>query len=199
VRAGGGGRRGRALAGDDSFPRVQSDGRTPLHTASHGGHVELVKALVEKGADVNAKTEVRISAAPAFERPPFNDLDMNETGIGGRGGQILDRSCHAQRRSVFHHGDRLSVPLSRHTSEPYRDSCAACASLSQTAEHRFTPPWQTHTRARARARRGRPSSLNSLWNPFSCGPLPVGLPGPGSPLDEALPTRAPGAPKSPGS
>jgi hypothetical protein len=58
---------------------------------------------------------------------PFNNLDMNETGIGGRGGQIQDRryvylsislsiylsiyiqiqdrSCHAKQHSMFYHRD----------------------------------------------------------------------------------------------
>ena len=32
----------------------QSDGETPLHHASHGGHPDIVKLLLARGADVNA-------------------------------------------------------------------------------------------------------------------------------------------------
>ena len=32
--------------------------QTPLHLAAFGGHTDIVKILIEKGADVNAKGEV---------------------------------------------------------------------------------------------------------------------------------------------
>jgi hypothetical protein len=62
------------------------------------------------------------SLSPAtFERPPFNNLDMDETGIGGTGGQIQDRSCHAQSTPCFTietdlHGTRSVLPLRTRTA-----------------------------------------------------------------------------------
>lgn len=35
-------------------------GYTPLHTASHFGQVQMVKFLLERGADIDAKTRVCI-------------------------------------------------------------------------------------------------------------------------------------------
>ena len=37
------------------------DGETPLHLAAHGGHLEIIKYLVECGASVNVQSEVRDS------------------------------------------------------------------------------------------------------------------------------------------
>jgi ankyrin repeat protein len=38
---------------------VSQEGRTALMWAAKSGHTEAVKALIEKGADVNATEEVR--------------------------------------------------------------------------------------------------------------------------------------------
>jgi ankyrin repeat protein len=40
---------------------ARQDGATPLCIASHNSHVEVVGALLVKGADVEAKTDVRAS------------------------------------------------------------------------------------------------------------------------------------------
>ena len=40
---------------------VRQDGTTPLLIACHNGHVEVVGALLAKGGDVEAKTNVRTS------------------------------------------------------------------------------------------------------------------------------------------
>jgi ankyrin repeat protein len=40
---------------------VRQSGSTPLYVASRMGHVEVVGALLAKGADVEAKTNVRDS------------------------------------------------------------------------------------------------------------------------------------------
>ena len=34
---------------------------TPLHKAAHEGHVDVVRYLVEQGADINIKDGVRVS------------------------------------------------------------------------------------------------------------------------------------------
>ena len=43
------------------FSSAPQDGLTPLHIASVEGHAEVVAALLAKGADVEAKTNVRTS------------------------------------------------------------------------------------------------------------------------------------------
>ena len=37
---------------------------TPLHYAAEGGHLEIIKALIDAGADVNAADEARIGNTP---------------------------------------------------------------------------------------------------------------------------------------
>jgi hypothetical protein len=63
------------------------------------------KAIAEKAIAEKAITEASLHRDTAidcaFERPPFNNPDTNETGIGGRGGQIQDRSCRAEQHSML--------------------------------------------------------------------------------------------------
>jgi ankyrin repeat protein len=42
------------------------NGRTPLHWAAEGGHPPVVKLLVDSGADVEAKDNVRCAARCAL-------------------------------------------------------------------------------------------------------------------------------------
>ena len=35
--------------------------RTPLHRAAEGGHVDIVRCLVDKGADINISIDGRVS------------------------------------------------------------------------------------------------------------------------------------------
>lgn len=43
-------------------------GRTPLHIAAQAGSLELVRKLVSKGADLNARTEKTMGSGPAYFR-----------------------------------------------------------------------------------------------------------------------------------
>ena len=45
------------------FSPAPQDGWSPLHRASQGGHLEVVEALLAKGADVQAKKNVSIARA----------------------------------------------------------------------------------------------------------------------------------------
>ena len=49
-----------ALPSSSYYPLLQ-DGRTPLHHAAMKGHAEVVSLLLEKGADIQARDEVRAS------------------------------------------------------------------------------------------------------------------------------------------
>jgi hypothetical protein len=64
---GGGRRRRRAWPGDDCCPPAQWE-RTALHFALNHSHLEIAKALVEKGADVDAKSKVRMRRATPHVR-----------------------------------------------------------------------------------------------------------------------------------
>ena len=48
-------------------------GRTPLHIASQAGSLELVRKLVSKGADLNARTARISTPDPGFFRPPSGE------------------------------------------------------------------------------------------------------------------------------
>jgi len=41
---------------EDVVNKKDSNGWTPLHEGARGGHVEVVKLLIDNGADVNEKT-----------------------------------------------------------------------------------------------------------------------------------------------
>ena len=41
-----------------AFGRVEMSGRTPLHFALFGGHVEIAELLIASGADANANTYI---------------------------------------------------------------------------------------------------------------------------------------------
>ena len=60
---GGGGNRG-SVGG----VLLGQDGSTPLHVAFHNGHLEAVQALVDRGADVRARNNVRRPACRALTR-----------------------------------------------------------------------------------------------------------------------------------
>ena len=45
---------------------------------------------------------------PAFERSPIDNLDMNETGVGGWRGQFYDQSFHAWQYIMFYRNKHLT-------------------------------------------------------------------------------------------
>lgn len=45
------------LIAKDADVNVQVDGTTPLHIAAEAGHIALVKLLITKGANVDARTK----------------------------------------------------------------------------------------------------------------------------------------------
>ena len=49
-------------------PSAHQHNRTPLHNAAHQGHLSVVQWLLEKGAEVDAKNEVR--GDPTGQRDP---------------------------------------------------------------------------------------------------------------------------------
>src|SRR5215469_5866347 len=53
------------VSGDRSLVRAQSgDGWTPLHLAAHFGQTEAVRCLLNKGADVNARSGNQMANTP---------------------------------------------------------------------------------------------------------------------------------------
>jgi hypothetical protein len=61
------------------------DGLTPLHKAARSGHSEIVKLLLDHGADVNAKTDYGYSAingrTPLHESIAFGPYNMRKREI----------------------------------------------------------------------------------------------------------------------
>lgn len=63
-----------ALLDGGADPNVADrTGRTPLHIASQAGSLELVRKLVSKGADLNARTTRISTPDPGFFRPPSGE------------------------------------------------------------------------------------------------------------------------------
>jgi hypothetical protein len=95
--------------------------RILLHIGVH------IRMLVHIGVHIRILLHIGVHIRillHSLGRPPFNNLDMNETGIGGRGGQMQDRACHAQQRAMFYHRDRpawdqkaFQNPIRIHRSE----------------------------------------------------------------------------------
>ena len=50
---------------------IRLDGETPLHFASMNGHAEVAKLLIEKGAPLDAKNEVRARHAHRGPHEPL--------------------------------------------------------------------------------------------------------------------------------
>lgn len=51
---------------DHLLDAIDKNGWTPLHEGSRGGHIDVVKALVEKGANLNVRTSGGGGGTPLF-------------------------------------------------------------------------------------------------------------------------------------
>lgn len=56
---------------------IDSDGDTPLHRAASQGSLEIVKALLNAGADVDAKNDMGLKAASVAKIAELSSLDEN--------------------------------------------------------------------------------------------------------------------------
>jgi len=60
----------RAVAGRGGAAGGAQDGQTPLHAAAYDGNLEVVKLLIESGANLRARSLVRTLYTP----PPASPL-----------------------------------------------------------------------------------------------------------------------------
>ena len=62
----------------EGYPLDEFDdvGKTPLHHAAEGGHFDIVRFLLEAGADVNARDEARAGNTPLAEVAQTCSLEM---------------------------------------------------------------------------------------------------------------------------
>jgi len=56
---------------------IDSDGDTPLHRAASQGSLEIVKALLNAGADVDVKNDMGLKAASVAKIAELSSLDEN--------------------------------------------------------------------------------------------------------------------------
>jgi ankyrin repeat protein len=56
---------------------IDSDGDTPLHRAASQGSLEIVKSLLDAGADVGAKNNMGLKAASVAKIAELSSLDEN--------------------------------------------------------------------------------------------------------------------------
>ena len=55
---------------------VLQDGLSPLHMASQEGHLDVVKALIEAGANINQANKVSTHTYPCMTSTPVINTDL---------------------------------------------------------------------------------------------------------------------------
>ena len=68
---------GQTRSSKPDFSLIDADGDTPLHRAASQGSLEIIKALLNAGADVDAKNDMGLKAASVAKIAELSSLDEN--------------------------------------------------------------------------------------------------------------------------
>lgn len=90
------------------------DGRTPLHFAAEFGHIEFVKLLLEKGADVNGGEETGVTPLALAEDPDIVEL-LLEHKANANGESPTGTALQNAAKSYAHYGQ---LPFQLHDDNP---------------------------------------------------------------------------------
>ena len=66
---------GQTRSSKPDFSLIDADGDTPLHRAASQGSLEIIKALLNAGADVDAKNDMGLKAASVAKIAELSSLD----------------------------------------------------------------------------------------------------------------------------
>ena len=68
---------GQTSSAKPDFSLIDACGDTPLHRAASQGSLEIIKALLNAGADVDAKNDMGLKAASVAKIAELSSLDEN--------------------------------------------------------------------------------------------------------------------------